>query len=487
MSMRLSIRVLACLFILLTIPVAAFSAPRTVKPLLPPLEKLPSGVRWYGIYLGGERTGFSKITTTETADGYELTVEASVRMVVMGFSREASSQERYQVNRDLSLRSFQVEEVLDGTPMKLAGSVTPKGVKVSVTSGGTTRDKLLKVKGAIYPQPALNYYPLVKGAIPGGRHRIQMLDVEAIKVKEIAITVTGAETLPDGTRTIRLKNDLYPMVDNDVWVDLEGNTLKESVRDGLVETLTEDEGSARRFIADAALSRRDLILDFSLVRVEPPLANATDLTCLVLEVGGIPTAMPLVQGGGQSATRTDDGRVLFTVEPGNPGASRAEEVAGERFLVPTDRLPVDNPEIRGRVESIVGDETVPRKRVERLVRWVAGYVEDTVTDSPSPLDTLKSRKGNCQSHARLYTTLARAAGIPTRFVSGLVYLEGKGFVYHSWAESIVDGEWLQVDPTFGQVPVDATHVKLVEGESPDELAAIAGVVGKIRARVVEAK
>ncbi|RNC68031.1 MAG: transglutaminase domain-containing protein [Desulfuromonadales bacterium] len=484
--MRSTIRVIVCLFILLAVTGAAFSATRTAaKPLLPPLEKLPSGVRWYGIYFGGERTGFSKITTAETADGYELTVEASVRMVVMGFSREASSQERYLVNRDLSLRSFQVEEVLDGTPLKLAGAVTPKGVKVSVTSGGTTRDKLLKVKGAIYPQPALNYYPLVKGAIAGGRHRIQMLDVEAIKVREIAITVTGAETLPDGTRTIRLLNDLYPMVDNDVWVDLAGNTLKESVRDGLVETLAEDEGSARRFIADAAISRRDLILDFSLVRVEPPLANAADLTRLVLEVEGIPTAMPLLQGGGQSASRTADGRVIFTVEPGKPAASRAEEGAGERFLVPTDRLPVDNPEIRGRAENITGDDTAPRRRVERLVRWVAGYVEDSVTDSPSPLDILKSRKGNCQSHARLYTTLARAAGIPTRFVSGLVYLQGKGFVYHSWAESFVEGCWLQVDPTFGQMPVDATHVKLVEGESPDEMVAIAGVVGKIRARVLE--
>jgi transglutaminase-like putative cysteine protease len=114
-------------------------------------------------------------------------------------------------------------------------------------------------------------------------------------------------------------------------------------------------------------------------------------------------------------------------------------------------------------------------------------VEDTVTDSPSPLDTLASRKGNCQSHARLYASLARAAEIPTRFVSGLAYLEGKGFLYHSWAESFVEGEWLQVDPTFGQVPVDATHVKLVEGESPDDLAAIAGVVGKISARVIETK
>ena len=96
------------------------------------------------------------------------------------------------------------------------------------------------------------------------------------------------------------------------------------------------------------------------------------------------------------------------------------------------------------------------KVVEKLNRWVAQTIREAVTDSQSPLETLESKVGNCQSHARLYTALARAAGIPTRFVSGLVYMPDQGFLYHSWAESFV-GEWLAVDPTFGQLPADATH------------------------------
>ena len=61
--------------------------------------------------------------------------------------------------------------------------------------------------------------------------------------------------------------------------------------------------------------------------------------------------------------------------------------------------------------------------------------------------------------------------------------------YHQKFGDIVNllggGEWMAVDPTFGQVPADATHIKLVEGDSPEEMAAIAGIVGKITARVVE--
>lgn len=451
------------------------------------LAALPLGEQWFGIYLGGERTGFARHTLAETDDGYEITVEASVKMLVLGFSREASSRERYRVSRSLSLRSFQVEQVLDGTPMMLSGEATPKGVKVTVISGGSRKEKLLKAKGSVYPPPALNLYPLLKGTAPGKVYRLQMIDIEGVKVKEVEITVKGSETLPDGTRALHIRNDLYPMVDNDVWLDPSGRTIRESVRDGLVETRAEDRESTRRFIAEAALSRRDLILDFSLVRVEPPLKDPTALTRLVLEVEGIPAGFTLPQGGGQEARRRDDGKVVFTVEPTAKGSTSGEDGEPARFLAPTDRLPADHPTLVARAKEVVGEEPDAGKRVEKLVRWVAGYVEDSVTDAPSPLDTLASRKGNCQSHARLYVSVARAAGIPSRFVSGLVYLAGKGFLYHSWAESRVEGGWLPVDPTFGQVPVDATHVKLVEGESPDEMAAIAGVVGKIRARVMEVK
>ncbi|MBT1073813.1 transglutaminase-like domain-containing protein [Geobacter grbiciae] len=451
------------------------------------LQKPPVGERWFGIFLGNERTGFAHQNITAKDGGYEITAEGSVKMVVMGFSREASSRERYIVGTDLSLRSFAVEQVIDGTPMVVTGEATPKGVKVVVNAGGERKEKLLTAKGPVFPPPVLNIVPLMKGTAKGKRLQVQMLDVEAVKVKKVTVTVVGFEPLPDGARALHIRNDLFPLVDNDIWVDAAGDTIRESVRDGLVETVAEDEGRTRQFIASAALSRRDLIFDFSLVRVDPPLANAASLTRLVMELDGIPASMSLIQGGGQTTRRTDAGTVVFTVEPAKTAASPLADPERTRFTEPTDRLPADNPVIIAQAREVVGQETIPRKRVEKLVQWVAAAVEGAVTDAPSPLDTLKSRKGNCQSHARLYTSLARAAGIPTRFVSGLAYLEGKGFLYHSWAESYVDGGWLQVDPTFGQAPVDATHVKLVEGEGPDDLAAIAGVVGKIKARVIETK
>ena len=70
-----------------------------------------------------------------------------------------------------------------------------------------------------------------------------------------------------------------------------------------------------------------------------------------------------------------------------------------------------------------------------------------------------------------------------KLVLGLVYLDGK-FYYHAWNEAFV-GEWIAVDPTFGQLPADASHVKFLEGNL-DKSSEILRLVGRIELDVVEA-
>ena len=107
-------------------------------------------------------------------------------------------------------------------------------------------------------------------------------------------------------------------------------------------------------------------------------------------------------------------------------------------------------------------------------------------DSFSALDVLQTRQAECQGHAYLYTAFARSLGIPTRVVSGLVYSEQfKGFLYHSWSISFVNGRWQAVDPTFSQIEADATHITVTEGDSAADLLPLIEWVGKVRIRVLE--
>lgn len=474
------------LVILLILGLAGLASPAAaaVAPRLPLLTRSPLGEAWFRLSLSGERTGFACQSIAENAAGYTVTAASSVKMVVLGFSRQAASREEYQVNRDLSLRSFRVEETLDGVSLSLAGEATAKGVKVSVRRGGEVEEKLLKVRGPVYPPPLINLYPLFKGVVPGKKYRLQMLDIEAVKLKEVTIAIGGVETGADGRRVVTFTNDLYPLVDNEVWVDPAGHTLRESVRDGLVETVAEERLQALHYIATAALARRDTLLDYSLLRIEPPLAAPTTLRRLVLEVTGLPAAFPLPAGGGQEARRLDDGRVRFTVEPGRPAAEPAVNPAP--FLAATESLPATDPAIEAAARAAIGAEPAPAARAKLLAHWVADSIRDEASGPETALAALQAKQGDSLARARLYVALARAVGIPSRVVSGLVYLAGKGFLYHSWGESLLDGSWQQVDPAFDQLPVDASHIKLVNGESAAELAALGGVVGMLQARVVEA-
>ena len=218
-------------------------------PTFPHLAKPPIGERWFSISKDKEQTGFNHIEISEAGGGYEIIVESGAKMTVLGFSRDASSWERYLVNPDLSLRSFEVDEVVDGKPMKLKGEVTADGVRVSVTAAGKIKEKILKAKGAIYPPPAVNIYPLMQGGESGKSFKLKMLDIEAVKVIGVKISVIGAETLAGGAATVHVQNDLYTFVDNDIWVDHSGKTVKESVRHGLILTQAEDGETVRKLLS----------------------------------------------------------------------------------------------------------------------------------------------------------------------------------------------------------------------------------------------
>lgn len=451
------------------------------------LDKPPLGEQWFGIYVDNERVGFYHQMISEVADGYRMEGDGSVRMKVMGFSKESSTHETYQVGKNLALRSFDVEQAHNGTLSHVSGKVGEGVLRVKCESNGKVSEKQIKYRGELYPGPALNILPLMRDMTPGRSYKIATFDAEDVKVKDVRISIQGEEAAPDGHPALKMRNNLYPFVSNDIWVDAQGNTLYESVRDGLVTTKAEDPKLLGPFIAGLVVSKKDLIYDFSLVRVDPPLHDLAKLTGLVLEINGWNDDLPLLQGGGQSVEKSGVGRIV--VKTGSLAAPTAPSPAAtkESYLKPADRIESDDPLIVAKAKELAAGKHDAREIARVLAAWTADWLKDTVEDGGSALASFKERSGNCQTHARLYTALARAAGIPTRFVSGLVYREGKGFLYHSWTESLLGDAWVAVDPTYNQLPADPTHIKFFEGSDPEDMTPIITIIGRIRILVQQAK
>lgn len=453
-----------------------------------PIKKIdtpPISERWFGIYVDTDRVGFYRQTISETSDGYRMEGFGSVQMKVMGFSKDASMRETYLVSKGMGLRSFDVEQTINGASSRVSGKAVEGSLRLKNESGGKTVEKQLRFRGEVFPGPALNIYPLMRDASAGKSYKLSVFDPEELKIKDVKISVLGEEKTPEGLPAIKIRNNLYPFVSNDIWIDSQGNTLLESVRDGLVTTRAEDPKLLGSFVGNLALAKKDLIYDFSLVRITPPIREPKKLTALAVEISGWNDALPLLQEGGQLVEHNGPGKI--NIKTGSLVQAVAAAKPLEEYLKPADKIESDATEIVAQAKTLALGVKNQEEVVRLLAAWTAEWLKDTVDDGGSAVESLKSRSGNCQTHARLYTALARAAGIPTRFVSGLVYIEGKGFLYHSWAESYIGDRWHSVDPTYGQLPSDPTHLKLLEGHLPENMAPIISIIGRIKIDVLETR
>ncbi len=135
----------------------------------------------------------------------------------------------------------------------------------------------------------------------------------------------------------------------------------------------------------------------------------------------------------------------------------------KEYLSSTVFVEADHPDIHAQALRILDGETNSWRAAKKLSRWVHKSIDEKGLSGgySSSLTTLKTLSGDCTEHTVLLIALARSVGIPARICAGLVYAKD-AFYYHFWPEVYV-GEWIQMDPTFGQVIADANHILLQGG------------------------
>ena len=95
-----------------------------------------------------------------------------------------------------------------------------------------------------------------------------------------------------------------------------------------------------------------------------------------------------------------------------------------------------------------------------LLDYVDKFIDDNYVSNPlSVYDIIEKKSGDCSEHALLFNTLARAAGIPSREITGLINYDGNKFGLHAWNEVFMDdGFWYQVDASHNYFRPPLTHI-----------------------------
>ena len=155
------------------------------------------------------------------------------------------------------------------------------------------------------------------------------------------------------------------------------------------------------------------------------------------------------------------------------------------YLANTPFLQTTDSRMHARARSVAGNWTNSLEAATALYEWVHRRVEKKSTVSlPSALDVLLRMEGDCNEHTYLFVALARSIGIPAKIRVGLTLHEGL-FYYHAWPE-VWPGRWVAVDPTFGQFPADAAHLRFVIGGLARQVELIR-LIGRLRLDVVSSE
>lgn len=456
------------------------------------LPELSGRELWHGFVFNGEKVGFARLKIAPEADGqaYTLFSEASLRIRFLGMGKTIRISGEDRVAPDLSLISFRYEQTMDDKTLTLEGGVRHGLLSVVQRSGNEVKTSETKVSSPLYPSSGINLYPVLQGMKIGADYAYRVYDPQTQSIVEVLQSVIAFEESrrlgiePSFKLETRMSGHVA-----ESWINAQGETVFERGMGGVLITFKESEKGAKSFLAEASMSKKDLIFDFSLIRTDPPVTcpRKTDVLEAAVEMPGN-TLSPLQSTRQHVSPQERDGKTVWLYRihktaPGIPDEPRPMLSVKDRylFLAPSHPIESDHPEILKAARKAAEGARTPREKIERLTSWVAKEIRDEPVDSFSALEVLHTRKGECQAHALLYTAMARALGIPTRLIGGIVYMEGMGFLYHAWAESFVD-DWLPVDPTFNQVPVDATHIKLVEGPDWLSLLPMGSVIGHIRIR-----
>src|SRR5699024_1817985 len=126
-------------------------------------------------------------------------------------------------------------------------------------------------------------------------------------------------------------------------------------------------------------------------------------------------------------------------------------IEDKRDLLPSRGVDSDNPLIIEEAERITDGLTTERDKAKAIYQFVAEHVsydvkkfkDDIFHPDDTASATLESGKGICQDYTFLALALLRSNDIEARYVQG--YAGGR----HAWVEAKLDGEWVEMDPTWG--------------------------------------
>jgi hypothetical protein len=479
--------------------------------------RLSPSATYFAVEQGGKVIGFASTTIDTLTNGIDAIEYFVADFPVGGELQRTSKRSIVKLSRGLSMRTFDTQVETRQPPVHTGGRADGDSAVVFVKYSGTipADSQRVGVHGPVV-LPAVIPIAIALGNRPrvGASYSLPTFDPATMTSAstQFKIDAESLFTLPDSAKFDEDKGEWFSVLSDTVrawhaanqdpkgpfsaWIDAQGRVVQSTLPDGLVLKRTAYELAFENWRiahdrATASNAGTGDILERTVIAAGAKLGRSK-LLAMTVELGA-PNLSGYDFDGGRQHFSGDTLRVVrekdAAIGKGMPDLRELHDkeirvkFRGDLMAGPT--LQIHEGEILHLAITIAGLERDPKLIAQKLNAWVNDSIAKAVTFGvPNALLIARSRKGDANEHAQLFVALSRSLGIPARFVSGLMYLNGK-FYYHAWAEVWL-GDWVAVDPTFGQFPADAARLRFVV----DGLARqteLLQLLGNLKIKVLEAK
>ncbi len=442
-------------------------------------SSIPPGAVFYSVELGGEQIGFAS-STVDTVPGEGIFVQEvlEINLSVGSGTERINSRTEVMLDRSLNLRTFRKIVQGDTERYRMEGAVAGNVLELEVqTESGTHSTQIAWAPGSTMP----SFLPMklvFGGEIESGREAsFRVVDTYSFSSENLAVRVfeDSVFMVPDSAvldsatmhwspihyDTVHAWNTTFESATGDarVWVDDLGRVVSMTTSEGygvsrsVYEVVYENFRRRDTSLVSGARARISRLFARE-AGVEPPPIDYLSVEFARRVPAGVARGNQVAEGH----TLSIETPALPARRPYRLGFRAA---AINEFLEPDAIVRSDDPRIGAHARQIIAGTRDPLAAIVALVEWVGTARATTEDHYPDALRTIEEHAGNTNELVVAFTTMARAVGVPTKIVGGLLF-DGETFFHHSWVEMFLD-DWTPVDPVFGQIPADAAHIRLVDG------------------------
>ncbi|MHB8173404.1 MAG: transglutaminase-like domain-containing protein [Nitrospirota bacterium] len=437
---------------------------------------------WAGIYLGKEKMGYEHLKAEEVPGGFKITDEMTAGLTVLGTVQEIKTKTASLTDGSYRLKSFHFSMKSGFADSEIDGTVEGNTLRLKTGPGPSDLKKIKLNKKPFLTSGADLYLQGLK-LKAGDNFALPLFDPSSLSLHNMKASVEAVEQMKEGAALVPVYRvqESYSGIDGTDWISPGRGALKSTGPMGFT-FVKETREQALDMNANAP---PDITALTSVPAEGIAIADSRSLSFMKARLDGADFTGMTLNGGRQGFSNG----ILTTKKEDMSGIKPARlPVNGpglEKFLEPQPFVQSKDPEIIKKAGEIVGQDRDAQDAARKLLDWVYDNLRKYPSAGiPDALEVLHNLSGDCNEHATLYLALARAAGIPARMDSGLVLMDGR-FYYHAWNEVYI-GKWVTVDPTFGQFPADASHIRLAEG-GLDSQVELLKAVGKLKVKVLEAR